>query len=362
MVTIRLPEYDVFGSSGMIGKTPKRTIASAAIALPVLLFMCQIASLAQANSSGTSFNIMNFGAKGNGSDDTAALQAALNAAGESNGQAYFPCGVYGVSSPLEVLSYVRMDDCAIIRALVPMNAVVQIGSVNYLKDGWFRGGIIDANNFANDGLFLRQYAHFNVVDTEVLNARMNGFHLGDPSLSGSSYEAILSRVQTRRTTGTAVSGSTGLFIDSNATDSNITNAVFTGSDVGIRTLTGGNFFTDIHVWSPPSAGWMTVGFDDYGSGNFWKGCESDTVEQYGMVAHRFNTVIQGCRFYNNNIYALDNTAVGISFDQASPYATVTDSVFMGQDSSHRLAQDMNVAVPTTVQRSGNQYVNVTQHY
>ncbi len=243
-----------------------------------------------------------------------------------------------------------------------MNAVVQIGSNGYVRDGWFRGGVIDANNLAADGLFLRQYAHLTVSDTEILNALANGFHLADPSLPGSSYEAILTGVHTRRTIGTAQPGSTGLLIDSNGTDSNVTNAVFTGSDVGVRTLTGGNFFTDIHVWSPPSAGWMRVGFDDYGSGNFWKGCEADTVQIYGLAAHRFNTIIQGCRFYNNSIYGQDNTTVGVVFEQVSPYATITSNVFTGQDSTHRLGQDISVAAPSSVQRFGNQYVNVSQHY
>lgn len=321
-----------------------------------------LAGVAFAQSRGP-VNVMDSGAAGNGvSDDTAAVQAALNSAAANSNSTYFPCGVYAVSQPLQVSSPVRLDDCATIRAIAAMSAVVQIGSAGVVKDGWFRGGVIDANNLANDGLFLRQYAHINVTDTEVLNALVNGFHLGDPTLAGSSYEAILTRVHTRRTIGTLETGSTGLLIDSNATDSNISSSVFLGSDAGVRTLTGGNFFTDIHVWSPPSAGWMTVGFDDQGSGNFWKGCEADTVQVYGLHAHSYNTVIEGCRFYNNNTYALDNVVIGVVFDQASPYATVMGAVFMGQDSSHRLAQDIQVSTPVNLKQFGNQYVNVTTHF
>lgn len=141
----------------------------------------------------------------------------------------------------------RLEDCAVIRAVKPMNAVVQVGSTRAVNDGSFRGGVIDANNLAMDGLFLRQYAHFKVNDTEVLNARANGFHLGDVSMPGSSYEAILTGVHTRRTVGIVEPGSTGLLVDRNATDSNVSNAVFAGSDIGVKTMTGGNFFTDIHV-------------------------------------------------------------------------------------------------------------------
>jgi hypothetical protein len=318
---------------------------------------------AQTTRSRGPVNVVDFGAAGDGvSDDTAAVQAALDAAAASRNGTYFPCGVYGVTKPLEVSSPVRLEDCATIRALAPMNAVVEIGSAGYVRDGWFRGGVIDANDLADDGLFLRQFAHLNVADTEIFNARLNGFHLGDPTLSGSSYEAVLTGVHTRRTMGLAQPGSAGLLVDATAADINVSNAIFTGSDAGVRTMTGGNFFTDIHVWSPRSVGWMTVGFDDYGSGNFWKGCEADTVLLWGLHAHRFNTIVEGCRFYNNSIYGQDNTAIGMMFDQSSPYATIVGDVFVGQDSSHRLALDIQVADSSNMKLFGNQYVNVSQHH
>lgn len=302
------------------------------------------------------------GAAGNGvTDDTAAIQNTLNAAAAQGNSTYFPCGVYIVTKPLEVSSPVRLDDCATIQAGAAMNAVVEIGPAGFVKDGWFRGGVIDAHDLANDGLFLRQYAHLSVVDTEVLNALVNGFHLGDPAAPSASYEAILTNVHTRRTTGVARPGSTGLLVD-NATDSNVTTSGFTGSETGVRAMSGGNFFTDIHVASTPNTGWMVVGFDDYGSGNFWKGCEADTVQQTGMHAHRFNTMIEGCRFLNNSAYGLDNTMAGIVFDQSSPYATTISNVFMGQDSTHRIAQDIRVSNASSMRLFGNQDVNVSQHY
>jgi hypothetical protein len=190
---------------------------------------------------------------------------------------------------------------------------------------------------------------------------VNGFHLGDSSLPESSYEAILSGVHTRRTNGAVIPGSTGLLVDSNATDSNVTNAVFVGSDIGVKTLTGGNFFTDIHVWSPVhQVGWMTVGFEDFGSGNFWKGCAADTVRKYGLIAHKYNTMIEGCRFYNNAIYGEDNTAIGVSFELPTPYATIIGCVFTGQDSAHRLAQDIIGAGSSSLKLFGNSYANVTR--
>ena len=43
----------------------------------------------------TRFNVIQFGAKGDGvADDTAAIQAAIDAAGKVHGCVYFPSGVY----------------------------------------------------------------------------------------------------------------------------------------------------------------------------------------------------------------------------------------------------------------------------
>jgi hypothetical protein len=340
-----------------------KAIRYASIGCFLLLAGALGSASAQPQVNHRSVNVLDFGAAGDGvADDTAILQGALDTAAANSGVTLIPCGVYAISNPLEIAGPVRLEDCAVIRAIAPMSAVVQIGSVALVKDGSFRGGVIDANNFAMDGLFLRQYAHFKVIDTEVLNARANGFHLGDTSMPGSSYEAILIGVHTRRTAGIVEPGSTGLLVDKNATDSNVSNAVFEGADIGVKTMTGGNFFTDIHVWSPVhTVGWMTIGFEDYGSGNFWRGCEADTVQLYGLLAHRYNTIVQGCRFFNNNIYGEDNAAVGIAFDLNTPYATVMANVFMGQDSSHRLALDIQGAMPSALKLFGNQYVNVTKH-
>jgi hypothetical protein len=242
-----------------------------------------------------------------------------------------------------------------------MNAVVQIGSAGAITDGSFRGGIIDANELAQDGLFLRTYEGFHITDTEVLNAQVNGFHVGDGSLAGPSDQATLTRVHTRRTIGTLRSGSTGLLVEAIATATNVTSSIFVGSDIGIKTLSGGNFFTDVHVWSPSSSGSMSVGFDDYGVANVWKGCEPDTAVLYGMHVHQSMTVIEGCRFYNGVYGGQDGVAIGLFFDAAQPNATVSGSFFFGQDSSHRLLQDIHVSAASSLKLFGNQETNVVQH-
>jgi hypothetical protein len=317
--------------------------------------------VAQQQASNGAISAVAYGADPTGAgDSTSSIRSAAAAAGAAHSVLYFPNGIYRVSSTIDISSSVLMESNATIRAMTVMGPVIQIGSTASLIDATFTGGIIDANNLANEGIFLRRYQHIKVQDVTVLNALVNGFHFGDSTISDTSYEAIVDHIHTRRTMGNLQTGSVGLFIDSNAGDGNYSQSVLVGSDTGIKVLTGNNFFTDIHVWSAaPTPGWMTVGFDDYGNGNFWKGCEADTVQTYGMQLRGFNTIIQGCAFYNNSQYGVDNGMIGIHFVQQQPFATIEGSRFFGEDSTHRLAKDIDGAASGVV-TTGNQNVNVTQ--
>jgi hypothetical protein len=309
-------------------------------------------------TTGNNVSVLTYGADASGSQDsTAAIQQAATSAAAAHATLYFPGGTYRVSSPIELSSSVQLDPSAVVKATAAMPAVFRVGSNGSVNDSLFSGGKIDANNQAQEGIFFRQFQHLKVNDVLVVNAVTNGFHFGDATLPGSSYEAIGNGLHTKRESGTLTPGSAGLFIDSNATDNNIAQSVFVGSDIGVKVMTGGNFFTDIHVWAAPSSGRMTVGFDDYGNGNFWKGCESDTVQTYGMHVRRYNTQVVGCRFYNNSLTGDDNVATGIYFDQSTPGASVQGSLFFGSDAAHRLAADIAGAI-STVSTSGNQSINV----
>jgi hypothetical protein len=328
---------------------------SSFLMVPVLLALCVPVHAATPNT----YSVLSYGADASGAaDSTTAFQTAANNAAASKGTLLVPPGNYKVSSPIEVGSSMQMDSSAVVKATTSMSAVIRVGSNATIIDGVFTGGKIDANSLASDGIIFRQFQHILVTSMVVANAQVNGFHFGDSTLSTSSYEAVGQGLYTRRDSGTSLlPGSTGVLIDSNATDNNIAQSIFVSSDIGMKVMTSGNFFTDIHVWSLPSVGWMTIGFDDQGTGNFWKGCEADTVQAYGLRARKYNTIIEGCRFYNNSTYGQDNTATGIYFDQSSPGASVSSTVFYGGDSSHRLAADMDGAT-TTVATNGNQALNV----
>ena len=305
-------------------------------------------------------NVRDYGAAGNGSaDDTAKIQSALTAAATAGQVAYFPYGSYLISAPLVVTGSVRCAEGTIIRATASMSAGVQIGSSSVVvTDGFMKGCTVDANNFATDGIFTRQAKHFEFDGTEVLNIVTNGFHNGDPSLASTfvSYEILMDHVHVRRLAGAIVSGSAGIFID-NATDGQVNNSVLVGTDIGLVTKTGGNFFTNIHVWAA-TGGNMTVGFDDYALGNSYKGCEADTTLTYGYHMRANNFMILGGRVYNNSSQGQDNMMIGIQIDTASAYGTIQGVLFQGADSSHRIAVDVVSNGTGNLVVLGNQDVNV----
>ena len=72
---------------------------------------------ATTSSSGTTINVKNYGATGNGStDDTSAINSAISAL-SSGATLLFPCGTYLTSSQLSLnLSHVTVDgsSCAVI--------------------------------------------------------------------------------------------------------------------------------------------------------------------------------------------------------------------------------------------------------
>lgn len=309
---------------------------------------------------GDVISVKDFGAKGDGStDDTTDIQNALTYAGSNGLTAYFPAGTYEVSSALTSQGSILMDTNATVQATASMAAVFEIGTTGYVRNGFFQGGTIDANGHATDGLWVQQYAQYRMDHITVQNFSGNGFHVGDSSDSPStSYQAIAHDLFTTRSSG-SVGSSVGFFIDTNATDNNISQSIFTDCYYGMEIGTGGNFFTDIHVWSDNSTvGAMEIGFLDEGYGNFWNHVEADTVAEYGMEITDGNPIIQASRFYNNSLYGSDNVVIGIYFTQSTPSATLIGNFFQGEDSSHRLAQDVYSASFGSIAMISNLHTNV----
>ena len=318
-------------------------------------------------------SVKDFGAKGDGAtDDTTAIQNAMAYASTTeNGAAtvYFPSGTYEVSAPIVVNSSVQLDPSATIQATASMAAVVEIGpdspsrgTNGYLHNAFFEGGTIDANNLANDALFLRHYEHIAVRDVTVNNFLVNGFHFNDPSLGGNNTEVIASDLHTIRTSGNIPVSSASVLMDTNGSDNQLTDSVFTQSDIGIYVKSAGEFFSNIHVYAyPPANGAMSIGFKDEGFQNYWKGCEADGPTVYGMYVSGFDPSIIGCRFDTVTGTNTDDATYAIYFPSSSataPTASITGSYFDGASGSTRFLSDIAASSTANIQAFGNVDINV----
>ena len=310
-------------------------------------------------------NVKDFGATGNGvTDDTSAIQAALNVASSTGMTAYFPAGIYEISSPLQVGGSVYMDTNATIQATQSMAAVMEEGSNGYTYNGTIQGGTLDANNLATDGLFMRSYRNWRITNIRVLNQINDAIHLGDQSLVGAngySFGAQITNVITDRTIDTQGASSTGIFQDA-ATDSIIDGANLISDDIGLETLTGNNFYSHIHVYSHTSTGTTTIAFEDMGTGNHWDDDEADTVGEYGILVHLSGTVIENCSFYNNTTSGLNGVVDAIHFDESTPTATIVNNVFDGASANNQFLKDVEVSSLVNIQSYGNQEINVETQY
>lgn len=251
-------------------------------------------------------------------------------------------GSWNVSAPIEINSSVTMAADTKIKATQTMSAVFQVGSNASANDITLSGGIIECNNLT-DGIWLRQYQRTLLTGITVRNSLRYGFRIGDPTRAGGSDAIGKSLYTIRDNTIQFQPDSISLFIDTNALNSNFNEAHFVGTDIGVRVKSGGNFFSGIHAWAHPDTGMMTIAFDDQGNGNFWS---SDIADSglLGLSALKYNTMVSLGRFLNNSIYS-DPDAIGIQFEIAQPYATVSTCVFQGSGPDHTMATDVAGATP-----------------
>lgn len=122
------------------------------------------------------FNVKDYGATGNGtSDDTAAIQAAINAAQPANGIVLLPAGTYIVSTPLSVTSPIGVIGQGVvattIKASVSMSEVVSFTPGG--AGGFFRDLTVDGNGFSTYAI-NQSIATETSVPTEYLRVQAYG--------------------------------------------------------------------------------------------------------------------------------------------------------------------------------------------
>lgn len=333
----------IFGASASLGVL---LLASPALAVPF--------SVAPPPPT-TYYTAQQAGMIGDGiTDNAATFAAACTFAKAFNHELLIPDGVYEISAPVVCNANVMMTDNAILQASTPgMSAVVTVGDTSTLvKDTFWRGGVIDAHNNANDGMFIRNAAHYDVNGVFVTDQLNNAFNVGDPGTSVPSYEVHLFNIHVHRANDywdsglscTIPSTSVGVFMNY-VTDSRIILGEIVSQNIGMNIAKSSMAVEYIHAWPRTSCGNMTIAFKDSGVDNTYYGDHADTPSQYGWF---FNSTIPNSELDRPHFTMNSATitgAIGVYFSQAAnPYVTIKGAHFDDASSGGGFASDLNTTI------------------
>lgn len=319
------------------------------------------------------FNILDYGATTSAMDNSTAIAAAFTAAAAVNGTVYIPYA----SSPFKTTE-----------------TITWVAGANLDVEGWLQGnvsgpviqsplgsqtfgsiygfGVIDGNATATIGVDW-QYGNLYAEHVTVANTLDYGWHCGASGAAAGSG-CTFNNVNTARTTGndTSLTGSVAVFLD-NANDSHVfgkgnpSNILafnegygLVGYQAGVRMNGDHNLIESIHPWVP-TGNIMPYGVYDGANGNTVINSELDTPTSNGscIYATGYDGTYSGNLCYVNAFSeGSDNSVYGIYFSQTGPYATISNNYFNGQNSSHRLKQDIYAATYVGLKISGNQWQNV----
>lgn len=142
--------------------------------------------------NGAVVNVFDYGATGDGTtDDTAAVQLALNA----GGTVFFPVGTYLIGTTLNVLSntQVSLDQNATVKAKSTLSG--NLFSVNSKTNVKFTGGIFDGNKAnaasATAVIYIYNSSSVWVNNTTVQNGKVRNIYVEGPSTSSVSRNIFI---------------------------------------------------------------------------------------------------------------------------------------------------------------------------
>jgi parallel beta-helix repeat protein len=143
--------------------------------------------------TGASFNVLDFGAVGNGTtDDTAAIQAAVNAANAAGGgTVYFPDPpvAYRITSPISIFSFLTLrgqsKGTRIFRDFVNGFAILAIQKSQVIIDSLYIYSTTPSTTNPSGGIAFQEGAYNVVTNVDVVGMRQYGIWMYD-----SSYNTI----------------------------------------------------------------------------------------------------------------------------------------------------------------------------
>ena len=252
-------------------------------------------------------SVKDFGAVGNGStDDTTAVQNAINSASTTNRTIYFPKGTY-------LISGVRLPDtyCANLRGDGMDVTYITVGSAttsailktnDALSYGCsIKDLTVDANNNASYGLELQRGKQWDIQNVKVVDSTSDAVRLGDGGSGAIWYEAKVRDLVIEYQSGNFTAGEQpdyGLHTRGTATDSTYDSIVVKNAKTaGIRNEGGNNIFIAVHLYGYPLEFSPLYGLHDTGADNRYIGFYTDYVTTAGVFLNGSRTIMTGAQFY-----------------------------------------------------------------
>lgn len=249
-------------------------------------------------------------------------------------------GVYEIGKPLRVPVAVSlvMTPNAVIRARAAFDgdAVVIKGggkesSFTYTA-GWIRGGVIDGGRQPLTGLRVEKLHRLEIADLVVHNCTYKGIHL----LKG-GYETNLSRIRCDVDTKSTAYAPGSIGIHYERGDSKVILAHVIGYETGLRSDSGSNWFTMVHVWNiDPVQGPLKYCFYCNGSNNTFNQCYADSPTLAGFYVTKPYQSIMQCRVYYSR-WAKDNAGAGFLITPEGKCGNYMGNVLFA-NKDHRLAK------------------------
>ena len=261
-----------------------------------------------------------YGAEGDGAtDDTAAIQAAVNAAGSSK-LCFFPAGVYIISSPITLVSggcYVGSGWSSVIKQKDGANQTRLLHWPSGTNSNCLMADLmIDGNRTNNTGVTCFGLYGFAVQYSTFRNVRVQQVHGDGWRLDGASggFGNTTSTVHIENCWAYG-NVNNGAVFTSFAADVHVHGGDFGFNGASAITLQAGSCsLRDAVLWGTTGGPGLLVG----GQSNQITGCNIEGNAHHGIVVNQFGsyTLINDCKIYTNST-AGNNLYDGISINGAS---------------------------------------------
>lgn len=307
-------------------------------------------------------NVKDYGVVGDGvADDTAAIQAALNAG--IGLMVFFPAGFYKITSHLLIPDNceVFLSNNAVIRADAAMDAIFYTDANTVHLYNVITGGSLDCNDNADTAIWAKNFNAFIFDRVEIKDNKVSGLRLGNSS-GPNSYGAEIRNIFINRPSSFAPTGSKGIHFEK-CGDSEVFGGEVIGQDYGVYGSQDDSKFYGLHVWAyPPTHGNVTAGFYNTGGDTHYIGCQVDgpvTSTCWYIAGQR--CYLTSCGTNNNDdSWSNDNVASCVAVETGAS-CVVRDCSFKG-GASHRFSADIHVNAGGDCIAEGNLSVNCVVNY